>query len=386
MPYFDQQKAMSYPSYPSSQYFSQVRSSGLWYAVQNGLDEISWPGSRLFARQGWIVFLQGFLALVVMIAIYRHRKALSASKHWRFIAARPFSAGLFLGTMATLLIYELEGTPAIWKLTDAIVGGISFARLIGGLIEASWKRQFVYGLMIVFIVTRLMDVFSFPLPLFRLYTLLTALIGLLLCLRWAGESGRHKDPGLYPWSLRLGSLFFGVIMIAELWGKKALATYLFVSSIRSMTTVLVFMLFMYMIHGGLEGLFRASPLGRTAALHKDTDDIIRRIAGTTTASFYEDGKNWTDPIFGVRTLWNLYRRWSFAAGGNIGGFGVGSEFTWMASIMGGYRFRVLSKQDNASVFFGYRALYQDYTEGSGADLFEYKTTMHGPIVGVSFGF
>ena len=114
----------------SSQYFSQVRSIELWYTVQRGLHEISWPGSRLFARQGWIVFLQGFLALVVMIAVYRHRKALSASKHWRFIAARPFSAGLFLGTMATLLIYELEGTPAIWKLANAIVGGISFARLI----------------------------------------------------------------------------------------------------------------------------------------------------------------------------------------------------------------------------------------------------------------
>ena len=113
---------------------------------------------------------------------------------------------------------------------------------------------------------------------------------------------------------------------------------------------------------------------------------FRRIAGTTTGSSYEDGKDWTDPIFGARILWDLYRRWSFAAGGNIGGFGVGSDFAWMADIMGGYRFRVLSKQDNASVFFGYRALYQDYTEGSGADLFEYKTTMHGPIVGVSFGF
>ena len=164
-----------------------------------------------------------------------------------------------------------------WQYT--IVGGISFARLIGGLIEASWKRQFVYGLMIVLIVTRLMDVLSFPLPLFRLYTVLTALVGLLFCLRWAGESVRHKDSGLYTWSLRLGSLFFAVIMIAELWGKEALALYLFVSLIDSIATVLVFMLLMYMIRGGLEWLFRTSPLRRATVLHSDdTDVIIRRVA------------------------------------------------------------------------------------------------------------
>ena len=209
----------------------------------------SWPDSRFFARQGWVIIHPGFLSLFVIIAVYRNRRELNESKRWRFIAARPFSAGLFLGYMATVLIYEYEGAPAIWKLANMIVGGISFARLIGGLIEASWKRQFVYGLMIVLIVTRLMDVLSFPLPLFRLYTVLAALVGLLLCLRWAGESGRHKDSGLYTWSLRLGSLFFAVIMIAELWGKKALASYLFVSLIDSIATVLVFMLFMYMIHG-----------------------------------------------------------------------------------------------------------------------------------------
>ena len=243
-----------------------------------GPDKISWPDSRFFARQGWIVLFQGFLSLFVIITLYRSRRLVSESKRWRFLAVRPISAGFFLAYMATMLIYEYEGAPAIWKLVNMIVGGISFARLLGGLIETSWKRQFVYGLMIVYIATRLMDVLSFPLPLFRLYTLVAALVGLLFCLRWAGESGRHKDSDLYTWSLRLGSLFFAVIMVGELWGKKALASYLFVSSIHSMATVLVFMLFMYMIRGGLEWLFRTSPLRRAAVLHSDTDAIIRQVA------------------------------------------------------------------------------------------------------------
>ncbi len=203
----------------SPRYFSQF-SSELWYAAQNSLNTISWPGRRFFVRQGWVVFLQGFISLFVIIAVYRKREVLNESKRWRFLAARPISAGLFLGCMTTLLIYEYQGAPAIWKMAHLGVTGISFARVTGGLIEALWKRQFVYGLMIVLIVTGLMDALNLPLPLFRLYTILTALVGLVFCLRWAGKSDNHKDSGLYAWALRLGSLFFGAVMIAELWGKK----------------------------------------------------------------------------------------------------------------------------------------------------------------------
>ena len=32
---------------------------------------------------------------------------------------------------------------------------------------------------------------------------------------------------------------------------------------------------------------------------------------------------------------------------------------------------------------GYRALYVDYTKGSGLTHFEYNMTMHGPIIGLT---
>ncbi|MHC4061270.1 MAG: hypothetical protein ACYSR6_06630, partial [Planctomycetota bacterium] len=111
----------------SSQYLSQF-TSGLWYAVKRGMDEISWPDSRFFARQGWIVLLQGFVSLFVIIAVYRNRRVLNESKRWRFLAARPFSAGLFLTSMTTALFYEYGGAPAIWILANVTVAGTSFAR------------------------------------------------------------------------------------------------------------------------------------------------------------------------------------------------------------------------------------------------------------------
>ncbi len=261
----------------SSRYFSQF-GSDLLYAVQKGLDAITWPDSRLFTRYGWIVLFHGFLSLVVLIAVYRNRRVLKESERWRFLASRPFSAGLFVGVMATIWIYEYAGFPATWEGALTIVGGISFARLVGVLIEASWKRQFVYGLVIVLIITQLMVVSSLPLPLMRLYTTLTALAGLFFCFRWAGESGRLKESRSYSRSLRVGSLFFGVIIIAELWGKESFAEYLFVSSIDSIITISVFLLFMYMIHGGLEWLFRILPLQRAGVLHRDMDTFIHRVS------------------------------------------------------------------------------------------------------------
>jgi small-conductance mechanosensitive channel len=172
------------------------------------------------------------------------------------------------------MVLLLWGAPAILKLAINTVAGLSFARLSGGLIEASWKRQFVYGLIFVLIITELLNVLDLPLPLFRLYTVLAALAALLVCIRWTGESIRQKGSGLCTWSLRSGTVLFAAIIIAELWGKAALARDLFLSLIDSIATVLVFMLFLYMIHGVIEWVFRSSPLRRTTVVYKDPDVII----------------------------------------------------------------------------------------------------------------
>jgi hypothetical protein len=101
---------------------------------------------------------------------------------------------------------------------------------------------------------------------------------------------------------------------------------------------------------------------------------------------YVDGsEDWLDPIVGLRTIWDFSKRWHFTLAGNIGGFGVGSDFAWEAFGLFGYRFSLWGK-DNANFLFGYRALYEDYKTGSGSDLFEFDATMHGPIFGLRVGF
>jgi len=96
-------------------------------------------------------------------------------------------------------------------------------------------------------------------------------------------------------------------------------------------------------------------------------------------------QGWVDPIVGARTLWFLSPKWTLSIGGNIGGFGLGSDFTWAATGLVGYNFHLFGKA-KARVFAGYRALSQDYDTGSGNDKFEWDETLYGPIFGLSLHF
>ncbi|MBW2432646.1 MAG: hypothetical protein JRF36_03515 [Deltaproteobacteria bacterium] len=97
-------------------------------------------------------------------------------------------------------------------------------------------------------------------------------------------------------------------------------------------------------------------------------------------------KAWVDPLVGARAIFDLSERWAASLTGNLGGFGVGSDFTWHAWGLLGYRFSLFSKDNNAAVFGGYRALSWDYTDGGGDDKFEWDVTLHGPILGIQIGF
>jgi small-conductance mechanosensitive channel len=283
--------------------------------------DYSSPGTPFFAQQGWIILFQVFVSLFAIIVIYRNRAMLKESKRWHFLARRTFSAGIFLGYMATALIYEFQGAPAILKQVLSFIAAISFARLLGGLIEASWKRQFIYGLMILLIVSRLIETFRFPLPLFRLYTVATALVGLLFCFRWARENVRLEEPRIYPWGLRVLSLFFAIIVIAELLGKAPLPFYLLTSFMRSAAAVLIFALFMYMIRGGLEWLFRSSPMRKTSSLYSDTAALVRRIG------LFIDIVIWGLVVVpAVFVIWGAYDSIGGAVQGLLGlGFNLGTH-------------------------------------------------------------
>ena len=106
--------------------------------------------------------------------------------------------------------------------------------------------------------------------------------------------------------------------------------------------------------------------------------------GLTGSRVVEGDKDWIDPIVGARAHVNLSDRVWVQLVGDIGGFGVGSDFAWHATAFVAYDFDMFGR--DASVGAGYRALYMDYEDGSGANRFAYDMTMHGPVIGLNIHF
>lgn len=90
-------------------------------------------------------------------------------------------------------------------------------------------------------------------------------------------------------------------------------------------------------------------------------------------------RSWADPIVGTRVIADLAPRWLVQARADIGGFGVGSDFTWQGVLFGRYRI-----SDHVAVAAGYRYLDVDFEDTD--DEFLYDVAMHGPVLGVVLTF
>ena len=92
----------------------------------------------------------------------------------------------------------------------------------------------------------------------------------------------------------------------------------------------------------------------------------------------DESEGWVDPIIGARYRYSIAEKWKVLLRGDIGGFGVGSDFTW--NLVGLIHFQPWK---HVGFVGGYRALDVDYESGSSLDKFEYDVLMHGPLVGIN---
>lgn len=262
----------------SKQYLNQLKDDNLWKELVTELNEINPPTRGTVIQYGWIALLQAFISFVFMLFIYKKKILFKDTERWRFLALYPFASGLFLGYITCVLLYEYQGTPSSWKLGAVIVGGAAFARLMQGVVDAKWKACFINGLVSIVIISRIMDVLGFPIPIFRLYISFAALAGLFFCLSLAKWLKKDGETGFYFRVLQADACFFAMVFFVEMLGKKALASYLFVSLIHSIGTVLIFVLFMYIARGGIEWLFNTPMLRRSATLSEsETESIITKL-------------------------------------------------------------------------------------------------------------
>ena len=125
--------------------------------------------------------------------------------------------------------------------------------------------------------------------------------------------------------------------------------------------------------------------GRYTSLDAEIDlKVSAPSLGLSGARVSKGNRDWTDPFVGARAHAPLTEKVWVQARGDVGGFGVGSDFSWQALGLLGYDFKMFGR--DASVAAGYRALYMDFEEGSGSNLFQYDILMHGPIIALQTRF
>ncbi len=136
----------------------------------------------------------------------------------------------------------------------------------------------------------------------------------------------------------------------------------------------------------LAGLYRVLPFleagvgMRLNSINSEVNISRNTIGGGTQELLSASlSRTWVDPIIITRLTHEIDNKWLFTVRGDIGGFGIGSDFTWQAQGYVGYRF---SKLFQTSV--GYRAIGVDYDNGSGAERFRYDMITFGP--NIRFGF
>jgi hypothetical protein len=99
----------------------------------------------------------------------------------------------------------------------------------------------------------------------------------------------------------------------------------------------------------------------------------------------EKSVSWFDPLVGARLRHQFAPGLNFFVSGDVGGFDVGSKFSWQVLAALDYEF-CRSRTVTWSAMLGYKALSVDYSQGSGLTHYEFDMTMHGPIFGVTARF
>ncbi len=107
---------------------------------------------------------------------------------------------------------------------------------------------------------------------------------------------------------------------------------------------------------------------------------IKTVIREGGVSEVEKHKGWFDPFVGARTRFLIFKPVLIFARADMGGFGLGSKFSWNISAGVGLRL------SNFALLGGYRIWDVQYESGTGLEYFKYDVRHAGPEVGFTLFF
>jgi hypothetical protein len=142
-----------------------------------------------------------------------------------------------------------------------------------------------------------------------------------------------------------------------------------------------------------QGVWEAAGLYRVASFlevgaggrlnHLQTGiEVLRRMFPSGADEVAESySAAWHDPILIARLSADIRDKRLFQFRGDLGGFGLGSDFTWQLQAYAGHRFAKLIQLTT-----GYGILSIDNDKGTGAERFVFDIDGFGPLVRLGFHF
>ena len=124
---------------------------------------------------------------------------------------------------------------------------------------------------------------------------------------------------------------------------------------------------------------RITLLGGLRYVSLDSDLRVTGPLGNELSA--SEKQDWVDPVVGAIYTWPIAEDWTLSLRGDIGGFGVGSDFAWQGMATLRWQF-----SPRAGLGLAYRHLDIDYEDGKGDDYFKYDVATSGPAMGVVFTF
>jgi potassium efflux system protein len=269
------------PSLFSSAYYEPFNRQ-LLVQLRQGIRRVSWPDNAFLARGKWLITAQLLFTLLITAVIRRNRQHLETNAGQRMLTRRPLAAGAFVGFF--IFIGAFNATPPAWAFIEGGIIVISGAAMVGSIEDRQWEGRLFYGLAIFLCITALFRLITLPMPLFRIFVSIAALIAAFFWFKPTIGSTPSSAAVPNEWVLRLGGVLFVGIFLSEALGYSFMAIYVFESSAVSLTILLLGYVLLVSVKPLLNTLFRSRPIQQIEFLRNNRDFIINRLAPVFTIS------------------------------------------------------------------------------------------------------
>ncbi len=265
------------PPMYSPDYYAQFNRD-LWGVAWGNLKYIPRPGEEFIILHALELGVLVFILIVTFTVIYRKREALAATENWSFVADRPIATVLFITALvATVQMQFWVAQSNMVNTFILVTGSMSCLRLLVKVLQSRWAKKVACGVMSLFAITVTLITLGPPSPIFNLFIFVNSAVILAFALKLAKECRLSKS-GPYPlWGSRMLALWFAVILIAQILGDAGFAYSMFVNSVISMAVTALFVLFIYLLRGGIHWVFFSSPLWQVKLLRSDAQKNERKV-------------------------------------------------------------------------------------------------------------